>query len=82
MAESPPITGPQLIWLFEQDGWVQDGQRTHGVAMTKPGRYPVIIPAKKRELADTTLGQILSVKQSGLGKKGLMRLIEKHGLHK
>ncbi len=76
------VTGPQLVRLLKLDGWVEDEYRTDGLAMTKPGHYPVIVPIKKGNatLPDTILGRILSVKQSGLGKAWLREMIKKHGV--
>lgn len=37
-----------------------------------------VVPDKSDPLPDTTLGAILSKKQTGLGKMGLVELIKKH----
>ena len=71
--------------LLEKDGWQRGGRRTHGVFFSKhfPGeRYPrsTVVPDKADPLPSSTLGAILSTKQTGLGREGLQRLIDQHGL--
>lgn len=86
MTTTPPaLTGEQLISLLEKDGWVRLGYRTHGVSMQKKmkdGQILVtVIPIKKnKSIAEKTLGNILSVKQTRIGKAGLIALIEKYGV--
>ena len=77
------MTGRELMRLLEQDGWTHGGRRTHGVFFHKafPGeRLPrsTVVPDKSQDLPPTTLGAILSVKQTGLGRDGLQQLIERH----
>ena len=80
----PAITGIQLVALLEKDGWLCAGKTTHGVSMQKliNGKYWVaIIPCKKnKSLPEKTLHAILSVKQSGIKRSGLVALIEKYGI--
>lgn len=79
----PAITGNQLIKLLKQDGWVYQRDANHGAAYSKKikGRNIVaIIPIKNDSLPNKTLGAILNVKQTGIGRKGLVALIEKYGL--
>ena len=69
--------------LLELDGWVRGGRRTHGIFYSRsfPGeRFPrsTVIPDKSEPLPPTTLGAILSVKQTGLGRNGLQELVEKY----
>lgn len=69
--------------LLERDGWTQGGRRTHGVFYSRrfPGeQFPrsTVIPDKAEPLPPTTLGAILSVKQTGLGNAGLQDLINKY----
>jgi hypothetical protein len=69
--------------LLELDGWVRGGRRTHGIFFSRifPGEsFPrsTVIPDKAAPLPATTLGAILSVKQSGLGRTGLQELVEKY----
>lgn len=83
MSTLPALTGEQLIALLEKDGWIQDGKRTHGISMKKNdnGRFLVtIIPInKRRPIPEGTLGAILSMKQTRIGKKGLEQLMKKFG---
>ncbi|MBM3933944.1 MAG: addiction module toxin, HicA family [SAR202 cluster bacterium] len=79
------VTGKQMIRILEKDGWTRGGQRTHGIFFHK--RYPgeslprtVIVPDKNSVLPTGTLGAILGVKQTKLGKDGLEEVIEKYGL--
>jgi hypothetical protein len=80
----PAITGKQLIGLFRLDGWVDCGRRTHGIAFQKPGSDGhmriTIIPNKRSPLPDGTLGNILGLKQSCLGRAWLAEMIKRHGL--
>jgi predicted RNA binding protein YcfA (HicA-like mRNA interferase family) len=84
MPDIPPVTGPQLIWLLKADGWEERDRRArHGICLRKrfSERTKVtIVPDKRRSIPDGTLGAILGPKQTGLGKEGLKRLIEKYGL--
>ena len=75
------ISGRELMRLLERDGWTSGGRRTHGILYYKrfPGenlRRSSVIPDKSTPLPDTTLGAILSVKQTGIGRVGLQRLID------
>ena len=79
------LTGRQLIALLEKDGWRRGGRRTHGVFLYKqfPGeKVPrtTVVPDKTDDLPDGTLGVILGVKQTALGKTGFQQLIDKYGL--
>ena len=78
----PAISGSELIELLVKDGWECVRNATHGASLkkydTKTKRTKVvIIPTKPGSLPPTTLGRILSVKQSGIGRKGLLKLLEK-----
>jgi len=77
----PAITGDYLIELLEFDGWKIQGRSTHGVTLKKffNGRNNVTtVPTKIGSIPDGTLGSILSVKQTCLGKPGLVKLIERY----
>ena len=79
------LTGKQIIALLKRDEWSEGGKRTHGVFFSKkfPGeRLPrtTIVPDKGDPLPDGTLGAILGVKQTGLGKAGLSELVQRYGL--
>ena len=70
--------------LLELDGWTRGGLRTHGVFFHKlfPGeRFPrsTVVPDKSQPLPPTTLGAILSVKQTALGRNGLQELMNLYG---
>ena len=82
MSESlPAVTGEDLIELLKFDGWEDHGKSTHGRTLKKKidGRYIVTtVPTKKGSLPTGTLGAILSVKQTRLGKKGLLNIIKRY----
>jgi hypothetical protein len=57
--------------------------RTHGIALRK--RFAertrvTIVPNKRSSLPDGTLGDILGARQTGIGRAGLLALIERYGL--
>ena len=77
----PAITGKQLIKLFEKDGWINCGRVNHGISMKKRVKdrtLVTVVPDKKASLPKKTLGQILSLKQTGIGTPGLLKLIKKY----
>ncbi len=83
MSSNP--SGKQLIKLLRKAGWTEGGRRTHGIFFSR--RFPgeaiprsTVVPDKSEPLADTTLGAILGVRQTGLGRSGLRDLIERFGL--
>jgi predicted RNA binding protein YcfA (HicA-like mRNA interferase family) len=85
MDSLPAITGFQLIRLLELDGWQRGKRGTHGQALFKflPGErrtLVTVVPRTRASLPSGTLGQILSVKQTRLGRNGLAALIKRHGL--
>jgi len=78
----PAISRVDLIHLLEQDGWKIGRKATHGVSLSKA--YPsgvrvTVVPTRTRSLPTGTLRAILSVKQTGLGRRGLQRLLETYG---
>jgi hypothetical protein len=76
------ITGKQLISLAVKDDWIIKRQSRHGVALAKSFRdrtRVTIIPDTRAILDDGTLSAILGHKQMGIGRKGLMELIDKFG---
>jgi len=79
---SPPaITGKELIRLLKKDGWEVGRKTRHGISLTKyiGGRTRVtVIPDTRASLDTGTLMAILGRKQTGLSRKGLLRLINKH----
>ena len=81
----PALSGIQLIELFLLAGWQERGIVRHGVFLVKydcdiQRERWVTIPRKRKSLPKNTLHCILSVKQSGLGRTGLQRLIEEFGI--
>jgi predicted RNA binding protein YcfA (HicA-like mRNA interferase family) len=79
----PAITGRQLIKLLKNDGWVSGREANHGRTLSKDlGDRKVVtfVPEKSSMLPDATLSQILGTKQTGLGKIGLLDLLNKYGL--
>ena len=82
MKDLPVITGFQLIRLLELDGWVVHRRTRHGVALrkTQGGRtFVAHVPSRRASLPSGTLSGILSVKQTGLGREGLVQLVRKYG---
>ena len=80
-ANIPAISGKRLVRLFERAGWRRVWVAPHGVVFDRhcaDGTYRfTTIPNKSRSLAPATLSRIL--RQSGLGRAGLLKLIEEHG---
>ncbi len=79
----PAISGKKLIRLLVKDGWEIKRRARHGVALTRlfSDRTRVtIVPDTRAALDDGTLSAILGVKQTGIGKAGLLNLIDKYGL--
>lgn len=82
-AKAPALTGKQPIRLLKKDGWVVGRKARHGLSMTKSfGDHTkvTIIPDTSASLDEGTLGAILGVKQTCLGKSGLLKLISKYGI--
>ena len=79
----PALSGKQLIKLLRKDDWIPAGRTRHGIALAKrvgARTIVTIIPDTRAPLDDGTLGAILSVKQTCIGKKGLVDLVNKYGL--
>ncbi len=79
----PRISGKQLIKLVAKDGWVVRRRAKHGIALSKKfgDRTRVtVIPDSRAELDEGTLSAIIGFKQMGIGKQGLLELINKYGL--
>ena len=77
----PALTGLELIKLLRKEGWIEHRQATHGLALIKRigNRTRVtVVPKTKGNLPTGTLMAILGQKQTGLGKKGLLRLLNKY----
>ena len=83
MPDLPAVTGFELIKLLAKDGWEVGRKTNHGRCLTKQvGDRTLVtfVPERSRSLAKSTLGQIIGSKQTRIGRKGLLDLIEKHGL--
>jgi predicted RNA binding protein YcfA (HicA-like mRNA interferase family) len=77
----PALTGLELIKLLKKDGWVEHRQATHGIALVKlfkDGTRVTIVPKTKANLPIGTLMAILGEKQTGIGKKGLLGVLNRY----
>jgi predicted RNA binding protein YcfA (HicA-like mRNA interferase family) len=77
----PALTGLELIKLLKKDGWIDHRQAMHGIALIKRVKdrtRVTIVPKSRAALPIGTLMAILGEKQTGLGKKGLLRLLNKY----
>jgi predicted RNA binding protein YcfA (HicA-like mRNA interferase family) len=83
MPDIPALRGRQLLSLLVADGWEVVRNAPHReMAQEKfpDGTRFTTVMDDRAVIPDGTLNQILSLKQTGLGKRGLRRLIDKHGL--
>ena len=79
----PATSGKKLIKLLQKDGWIIHRRAQHGVALRKrfSDRTRVtVIPDTRASLDEGTLFAILGLKQTGIGKRGLLRLVNSWGL--
>lgn len=79
----PAISGNQLIKLLKKDGWEESGHNNHVVKLRK--KFPdrtrcTVIQPIDDSLRPGTLSAILGVKQTDIGRDGLEKLIEVHGV--
>ena len=77
----PALTGLELIKLLKKDGWIEHRHTTHGIALVKrfkEGTRVTIVPKTKANLPVGTLMAILGEKQTGLGKKGMLGLLNRY----
>jgi len=82
MSKLPALSGQELARLLERDGWIYRGTSRHGRSYAKRvrGEWRVtVIPMNPGSLPKGTLHAILSEKQTGLGRRGLRRLLNKYG---
>jgi len=82
-SELPAITGIQLIKLLKKDGWTPGRRARHGRCLTKKiGDITRVtfIPETRETLPTGTLLAILGAKQTGIGKAGLKKLVDKYGI--
>ena len=79
----PAISGKQLLRLLKKDGWLVKRRTKHGLSVIKRvGNRTIvtIIPDTRASLDEGTLMAILGSKQTKLGKKGLLEILNKYGL--
>jgi len=77
------LSGKKLIKLLVKDGWEIKRRAKHGVSLAKSfaDRTRVtVVPDTRAQLDDGTLSAILGVKQTNIGKRGLLELVSKYGL--
>jgi hypothetical protein len=82
-SKPPAITGWQLIKLLKNDGWETGRRSRHARTLTKRAgsiTLTTLVKETNSPLPDITLGLILGVKQTSLGKAGLIALIRKYGI--
>jgi len=78
MPPLPAMSSARPIGMLKKDGWQPGRIANHGMVFTKlvAGRTHItIIPLNRRAIPSGTLSAILSKKQTGLGRKGLERLL-------
>lgn len=80
----PALSGKQLIRLLLKDGGSIEGKSSPGshVAVgyyVRGHKQVFIIPDTSESLPMGTLHGIISKKQTGLGKNGLLKLLNKYG---
>jgi len=77
----PAVTGKQLQKLLEDDDWLlRRHNARHGTSYSKQfndGTRVTIIPNTSKPLPIGTLRAILGLRQTRLGRKGLLRLLDK-----
>lgn len=78
------ISGRELLRLLMLDGWRRGNRVTHGIYISRrfsqePRPRSTVVPDKSSDIPEPTLGGILSVKQLGIGVRGLQELIERYG---
>lgn len=80
----PQITGRKLIRLLKKGGFVDGRKSRHGRTLTKrsPDGITLVtfVPETRADLPAGTLAAILGLKQTQLGRQGLLDLIREHGL--
>ena len=73
------ISGRDLIRLLEGDGWERVRLANHGIWLRKKvgdRTLHTTVKDTRKIIPATTLGQILSLKQTGLGHAGLQKLLD------
>ena len=77
----PALNGFELIKLLKKDGWLEPRQITQGIALRKrlEDRTRItIVPKTRAALPTGTLMAILGEKQTGLGRSGFLRLLNRY----
>lgn len=83
MAEIPSLKGKQLYRLLISDGWEVRRNSAHGMWLRKKfpeGYRYTTVKNTGHDLPRGTLNAILGPRETGLGREGLLALIEKYGL--
>ena len=83
MADIPTLKGRELYRLLIADGWKFHRRVQHGVFLIKrfgDRTRTTTVKDTGRDIPSKTLAAILGQKQTGLGRDGLLRLIERRGL--
>ena len=78
---SVTITGKQLIALLQKNGWIIRRRARHGLSLSRciDGTNKVtVVPYTRAILPAGTLSAILGDKQTGIGRNGLLELIDKY----
>lgn len=79
----PAITGKQLINLLKKDRWEGGRRAAHGISLTKrigQRTRVTVVPHTRASLPRGTLQAILGPKQTGIGRRGLLELLNKYGI--
>lgn len=79
----PALSGKALIELLQKDNWTPKRRTRHGISMVKrieDRNVVTVIPDTNASLPAWTLQAILGPKQTGLGKKGLLKLLNRYGI--
>ena len=83
MADIPTLKGRELYRLLIADGWEFQRHTRHGDFLTKRiggKNRTTLVKNTGGDIPKGTLARILGQRQTGLGRDGLLRLIERHGL--
>ena len=82
MQDLPTLTGRELYRILLADGWQPIRRSNHGEFLIKrfgDRTRTTVIKNTGQDIPRGTLAAILSPRQTGLGRDGLLRLIERHG---
>ncbi len=82
MPDLPTLSGRELYRILLADGWEPVRRANHGELLIK--RYGdqnrrTIVRNTGQDIPRGTLAAILGPRQTGLGRDGLLELIERHG---